>query len=55
MKLLICAGLLALLFATPPAFAAAASKPETPRTMPVLVIDDTPIGKTPIVTSYADA
>ena len=55
MKLLIRAGLLALLFATPPAFAAAAPKPETPRTMPVLVIDDTPIGKTPIVTSYADA
>ncbi len=55
MKPLICAGLFSLLLATPAAVAASAARPETPRTMPVLVIDDTPIGKTPVVTSYADA
>ena len=32
----------------------AAKPPETPRAMPTLVVDPTPIAKTPVVTSYAD-
>jgi serine protease Do len=58
MKLLPFAGLLALTVLPPglqAAAAPAATAPETARTMPKLAVDDTPIGRTPVVTSYADA
>ena len=57
MKTLFRAGLLALPFLAPAVHAAAApaaKPPETPRAMPTLVVDPTPIAKTPVVTSYAD-
>jgi serine protease Do len=57
MNNLLRAGLLALPFLTPAVHAAAADPkaPDTPRSMPSLVVDATPIAKTPVVTSYADA
>jgi serine protease Do len=58
MKTLLRAGLLALPLLAPAGHAAVApapKAPETPRTMPTLVVDAAPIAKTPVVTSYADA